>query len=86
MTEHIQLPCENVTKQIAQSVEITKAKQVDHNVLVFPIWLYLATVVLCVVIVQSYYTAIDHNLQHHFTELYEKTNNEEIITEKDHKM
>ena len=30
--------------------QITKTSQGNHNILVFPIWLYLATVVLCVII------------------------------------
>ena len=93
MTEHNQLPCENitVTKQTAQSVEMTKAKQADRNILVFPIRSHLTAMVLFVIIpiitsllLQSYYTATDHNL--HFTELLEKVKNEEIVTEIDQEM
>lgn len=92
MIEHNQLPCENVTKQTAQSVEMTKAKQADHNILVFPIGKsHLTTVVLFVIIpiiiallLQSYTATTDHNI--HFTELLEKVKNEEIVTEIDQEM
>ena len=69
-----------------------ESKQVGHNILVFPVWLYVVTVVLCVIIAiiialfLQPYSISDYDLQHHFTEVLEKINNEEIITEIDHKM
>ena len=89
MTEDNQLPCEKITKQTTGLIEMTKAKQVDHSI---PIWLYLTTIVLFVIaiitalLLQYYYTATDQNLQHHFTQLLEKINSEEIFTEKDYKI